>query len=387
MQEEQDKKIFYGLSFVNAYLYQVSFVDSILIRCNFDTKDMNAIEINKDRIDEDKPYDYEFYSDNRRPLYENDINESDFDGFNEKVFCKLVPGTVSKIKEVDFFLAELELCRFRNAYVMVADFRYTQITNCSMSEVKFYFSDFYYCCFRNATSFINSLFIRCSFPYSVFENDCIRLDNIPKGILQDDYETYHHIIHYINWIRYNPCNKFSSLNHGEEKGDQDKSELYLRNESAEFYKQMSGMYAGKGYYRDSKESYKKSKQKELSYNWLSFKNYLKNISKETKIASIFLLKTLCNVGTWALGYGYKWQAPVIWLFVIFVIFSLVYWLISPLNIWDAISYSFSGSASISPVCEQISLLVCSVKHFQTLLETLLIGYLGFIFANNLRNGS
>lgn len=381
-----EKKIIFGLSCMGAYLHRVSFVQSRMIRCNFDTKDIDATNANNTNNEESTTNSELDSSEVPTPkIKEGNTKVSEFETFyNVKKRDERKSNSI--LEEVDFSMSELEFCRFRNTYVMAADFRYSHIKDCSMSEGKFFASDFYFCCFKDATNFIDSRFIRCSFTNAIFENNCIRLKNIPNGILQEDYKAYHFIIsNYDNWIRINPCSSFSDLNHEERRGENKLSKIYIKKESAEFYKQLSGIYAGKGLNRDSNKAYEKSKNNELCYYALSL---VKSV-KELALLNIFrnLAKLIKNIFIALFGYGYKWQATVFWFAILIIVYGSIYYS-NPQNkegIEIAMSYSFNNSLGpYKDFSEYVNLFFASC---QTAIGTLLIGFLGFILANNLRNDS
>lgn len=44
------------------------------------------------------------------------------------------------------------------------------------------------------------------------------MNNIPKGVIQENNVLYHYaFIHVANWMKYNPCASFSSMNHESNK--------------------------------------------------------------------------------------------------------------------------------------------------------------------------
>ncbi len=253
-----------------------------------------------------------------------------------------------------------------------------------MSEGNFFGSDFYFCNFEGATNFISSKFILCSFTNTVFENNCIRLINIPNGVLQDKPQLYSNLItNNPKWLRFNPCFNFSSLNHAETKRKKWESRQFLYNEAAELYKQLSGIYAGKGLNRDSNQAYKKAKQNEICYHflgiWLSLKgcelfDSLKHFGKFFK-----------NLITALFGFGYMWQAAVAWFVLLISVYGFIYNNKTQDGLEIAMSYSFNNSlGTFEKLGKIVGFFIASC---QTALGMLLIGFLGFIMANNLRNDS
>lgn len=382
--ETEERKKIFGLSFVGAYLSKVSFVQAKLVRCNFDTKDHGAITMNASKVA--APHTMTEWEQAKGKADHKHIDREKITSYKNFYFVPWLPkdGSPSKLEEVDFFLSELEFCRFRNTYVMAADFRYAHVSDCSMSEGCFFGSDFYFCTFMNATNFVKSRFIQCSFTNAIFENNCIRLENIPSGVLQENYQAYSEIVsHYPNWIRYNPCFNYSSLNHEENNGNKKKSDKSLKKETAEFYKQLSGIYAGKGLNRDSNRAYKKAKQNERRYNRLSMWIAMKE--GNTKDFFKHLWGFMNNIITAMFGYGYQWQAAVFWFFLLITIFGYIYYRNTGADMELAFSYSFNNSLGpFEGLAKIVGLFLASC---QTALGMLLIGFLGFIVANNIRNDS
>lgn len=401
-QDTPEKKTIFGLSFVGAHLHKVSFVQACLVRCNFDTKDSDAIKKNISKI---APTDA-LKSDEQScqtscdttTNTETSSKHSEVPEFKDyyKVIWKPDSDSPTKMEEVDFFMSELDMCRFRNTCAIAVDFRYSHVRDCSMSESKFWGSDFYFCSFQGATNFIDSEFVLCSFTNSVFENNCIRMQNIPSGILQENCEAYTYVIsEFPTWIRLNPCLNFSSLNHEESKGNKKLSKKYLKRESAEFYKQMSGMYAGKGLNRDSNKAYKKSKQNERKYHCYEMRESIKEKAVKRSIKNFFILSK--DWATASFGYGYRWQAAVVWFAILILVYGGIYYFATefkfggfaswglPKKIEEALSYSFNNSLGpFNELAEIVGLLLASC---QTAFGMLLMGFLGFIIANNIRNDS
>lgn len=387
--KNREKKHLYGISFKGAVMNGVGFAQAFLDRCNFDS-------------------------------------------FEEESAI---------LKKIDFFFSEFSYCRFRGCNMNMVDFRYAKVSDCSMNKTDVTFGDFYCCDFRGCTAFVESNFTKCSFTNAVFEHQVIRFSSI-HGILQDNIEDYCKNIFDQNWIHYNPCGKRKS-----ELGKKsDLLEKDIREEAIEMYKQLSGIYAGKGLNKDSNAAYKEMKKRELRRSWNYIKGLLASIcgtitlllvyyynSKEFWILfcyetfpisiyiweSSIVLKTykenkrqniwniiINNIGYFLrdllialLGYGYMWSRVVCHYVLIIMIGAYKFCNESIENLNFLCNCDCSKTADIAykgltfsvynSVGSYIEEYVRGVGSFfantQTILSFLLIGYLGFIFANKMRN--
>ena len=355
-----EKKLLFRLSFMGAELKQVSFAQAHIVQCNFDTMDKEAVELHAEKIKEP-----EFRA--SHPHYKE-----------------------TTLHKVDFFFSDLDFCRFRNTIVNTADFRYTHIQDCTMSECKVTLGDFYFCAFQGCTSFVDAVFYHSSFTCATFENNCIRMSNIPDGIVQEHVEIYHNnLIHAEDWMKYNPCASFSSMNHEANKTEiTDKSKAYVALEAANFYRELSGTFTGKGLNHDSNEAYRKSKLCELDY----YKICLRLTDADRKDCKcslhckIFWIRLIR-----AFGFGYKWWPPTLW----FVGMTLLYAGIAEVIKYNPVHpivnfirhWCNSLYNSMSPHEDFSKLITLPWASFESVAGVLLIGFLGFIIANNIRNDS
>ena len=354
--ERSEKKLLYNVSFLGATLKNVGFPQARLVQCNFDKFNRNSIRAQQE---------------------ETGYPTTDIAGIDDKE---------TELCNVNFFFCDLEYCRFRGTIMKLADFRYSHITDCTMSECNITLGDFYFCGFHGATNFVGSIFDSCSFTCATFENACIRMKSFPNGIVQENVEAYHEqIIHGKNWYKYNPCGYHSSMNHAAEEDDSLESRINLAKEAADFYTELSGMYAGKGLNRDSNEAYRKAKLNELKFYKLSLEQ--DNLSrKERRRLRRNRNKTLLI--KW-MGYGYKWQntfgaiaATIIIAFIIGWVFSAE---ISIGNIEKVFRASLISSLSLDK--DFFDEIPFFVAFFESAVSILLVGFLGFIVANNVRNNN
>lgn len=352
--ENPQKRHLFNLSFVSAELSRVSFAQAYLQQCNFDTMDVKA------------------YALHYKKMYGKDMPKEKTD------------ERIAKLNGVDFFFSDLEFCRFRGTQARHADFRYCHVCDCTMSNFDVTFGDFYFCGFRGCTNFIDSRFTYCSFTCSSFEYDCIRMNNIIGGIAQENSQIYHdQLIRNAEWIKYNPCHSFSSMNHeGNNDEEIDESNAKIAGEAMHVYKQLSGLYAGKGLNHDSNRAYRMSKLCEIEYCKQRIK--LAKRDGKTKDVKAYMLSLYKARGTKLLGFGYQWKATVAWFIIIVVVFGLIGF-IRKGNDYNILFHSLYNS--MGPHDDFAKIVSLPWASFESIFGILLIGFLGFIIANNIRNAS
>lgn len=357
----RDRKEIFGLSFMGATLKCVCFAQAHLYRCNFDTKDSAAHIVNSNRA-------------------------------GDAINVVESPETVTTMNGVTFFLSNVELCRFRGVSIKSADFRYSYINDCTIREAEVEYGDFYFCNFRGCTTFDKSIFRKCSFTNCMFENNAIRMDNIPDGIIQEYYNDYRNmVVEDGRWLHYNPSATYSSINHaanyiGKKSQDSDAEAMARMSnmlEASTFYKSMSGIYAGKGLNRDSNRAYKMSKLCEIRYLHLAMPILWQR--GERKRVVRLSPRLLLDYLTVMMGFGYMWWVVVFWFVALIVIYGAYYYAHSADGIDVALSYSFNNS--LGPDSNITKIINCFLASCQSAFGMLLIGFLGFIMANNLRNDS
>lgn len=351
--DKKERPLMFQLSFVGATLHNVSFAYAQLRQCNFD-----KLKRNDDAILD------------------------------------------TTLTNVDFFFSEFDYCRFRGTKAQFVDFRYSKVDNCTMGDFHVTLGDFYFSNFMGCTNFIDSSFKLCSFTCASFDNSCIRMGNIDR-IVQEDDNCYHHTFLYnqkIHWNRYNPCSSISSINNG----DTLKSKVFIASEAMNFYKQMSGIYAGKGLNRDSNEAYRKRVLMERKYCRLKMR-YIRTEEGKKEIKDLKekgekyhgmwyyrrgFWKTILVQG---LGFGYMWGVPCL----LFLLLVFVYWVIYQLTD-SSVGYvtpewlqhvAFSLNNALSPFSEYYEVVNIFVSSIQSTIGVLLVGFLGFVIANKIRNDS
>jgi hypothetical protein len=342
------KKHLFGLSFKNSKLSRVSFAQAFLERCNFDNiedKDMLKNELAPN------------------PYYD----------------------------QVDFFLSKLSYCRFCDCSMVNADFRYSKVEDCTMRRSLYINIDCYMCEFKGCTVFQRSKFLKCSFTNAAFENNVVRMENLPKGIVQDDVDDYDDFVNQRKeWHRYNPCSDYSEFLLNAKRNEKTSkmtadAKMDVHWEAVEVYKQLSGYYAGMGLNGDSNEAYRKMKYNERLFHYASI------VYNWKKGRYLSILHTIGNImlirGIALAGFGYKFKA-VFWWFVALVAFYFFLFQINfsfPQPEW-LIHLSYSINNSLGPVAEYYKghEFLGSV---QSTLGVLLVGFLGFVVANKIRNSS
>ena len=217
------------------------------------------------------------------------------------------------------------------------------------------------------------------------EKDCILMNNIIGRIAQEKSQVYHdELIHNPIWLRYNPCHSFSSMNHKANEGRNDDSDAKIAGEAMHVYKQLSGIYAGKGLNRDSNRAYRKSKLCEIGYCKLQMK-----IAWKKRIFKDFFAYQWSFIKAWwtrLLGFGYQWKATVIWFIIIVLGYGLYGMLRKGTNDdYNIIFHSLYNS--MGPHDCFTDMVPLPWASFESILGILLIGFLGFIIANNIRNDS
>lgn len=310
----------------------------------------------------------------------------------------------------DFFYSVLHFCRFRDLLGYALDFRYSQIANCSLSTGTFVMCDFYMADFVGATAFLDSHFKYCSLTSATFRGNCLNMDNLAafeiktgqetetcsdefKKLLaeqrrdnysiQDDYKLYKTFYHMHDWNRRNPCGEFSELNIGEKEDDELVSRISIAKEAQQFYSELSGTYTGKGLFKDSNKAYRMAKRKELEYYRLSAKKDFKD--KNTLSGIKYCLKCSGPLLSKILGYGYKWSIIVIWFIVLVLGYSLYHYLRTRALFADSLTGSMNNA--MGPNQEFIIRLNEFIGSLEPTIGTLLIGFLGFVIANKIRNNS
>ena len=316
----KERKEIFNVNFKGCTMNRVSFAHCSFCRCNFDS-------------------------------YSEKLNHEE-----EEITEDPHPTNMS---ECDFFFCEFENCRFKNTKMSVVDFRYSSFTDCSMGCVKVQYGDFYMTAFHGTTNFLDSVFSLCSLTNATFDNHCLLMENIDR-LIQEDYERYIKIfIRKKNWFKQNPCGNISKLKNANGKDGKLEVKIYISKEAKFIYTTLSGLYSGKGLFRDSNKAYSKAKKCEAQYYKLlqqkalqrkAYRSWLKN--KFRRVVPVFIMR---------IGYGYNpWPVMALLMMVWFV---------------EALPWNNSLAASI---CNSMGPYFGKIEKLDPVLEsleTLLIGFL------------
>ena len=363
-----DYKEIYNVSFKGSRLTRVSFAQCSFERCNFDKYKPTQKEIEKQ---------------------------------NKSMDSSVIVDTI--IQEADFFMTRWESCRFRNTEINTADFRYSEFNNCSMGGCQVMLGDFYMASFRGTTDFTDGIFRHCSITNAVFENDLIRMKGIDK-LAQECYDDYSDvIIGHKQWFKQNPCGDFSHKNEGEDEGHIVKSKAYIHNEASVVYAQLSGLYASKGFFKDSNLAYERAKCNEA---WAKYYEVIYECCKwvgnfKVNVKSIFSKKKMNPVKygrigkntfsllnflvCWILGFGYKLTNVVVCIISLVVGYTFLFHsrTTEKYDLPDEFAYSLNNTIGpFDKFCEVVGHALSSV---QTTAGILLIGFAGFVLANRVRS--
>ena len=342
--EKKKRKEIFNVNFQGCTMNRVSFAHCSFCRCNFDS-------------------------------YSKKLN-------NEKGEITEVKHTTT-MNECDFFFCEFEKCRFINTKMEWVDFRYSSFTDCSMRCAKVTYGDFYMTAFHGTTNFPHSVFKLCSLTNATFDNHCLLMENI-HGLIQEDYACYSQIlINRENWSKHNPCADFSELNKAEKAHCELDSRIYIAKEAKHIYTILSGLYSGKGFFRDSNKAYAKAKKCESTYLKLLMQKDKQDKAYRSWVRHWF--KRLDPLSVMLIGYGYKvW--PVITAFALLIaIYWCMWWYVESQPWNDSLAVSICNS--MGPHFSKIDKLDHLLASIETATGILLVGFLGFVIANKIRNNS
>ena len=365
---DPQKKEIYNVNFQGSILRNVCFAQCKLVCCNFDSYEKR---------------------DRKAKLWSTlDINI-------EQDIQSRIKG--ANIAEADFFQCRFESCRFRKTYICIADFRYSQFSDCSLSGSQVEFGDFYMAAFQGTTNFIDCLWTYCSITSVTFENHCLSMKSITK-LVQESYEVYSWFTGYKTWYRKNPCGTFSFL---VESDTFLEKKSYILHEVSETYALLCGLYAGKGFFSDSNVAYERAKRNEAYSQYCLLKDRKKSVKALVSLFSFILC--------WFLGFGYKLKNVVVSFILLVFSFGYVYYIKK--NVFGTCFKENSCSCCEKLGCSQFDELDCNwhdilghslinamgssdrftdvvgygLGSLQTLMGLLLIGFAGFIIANRIRN--
>lgn len=370
--EETPKKIF-NVNFQGCVLEKVSFSYCRLSRCNFDK------------------YKY---------IRNEYAKESDR---NEKIDGVEYP---TKLIKIDFFFCIFESCRFRKTEFEIVDFRYSSFNDCSLSGWNVYLGDFYMASFKGTTSFYDSTFRYCSLTNAVFEQHCPSIDLI-DGLVQENYILYHDVLMRTeDWSKHNPCAGYNHLNVAEVEDDTQSSRISNCHEAYRVYATLSGIYNGKGLFRESNEAYRRAKENEKKKYWLEMQQAWRNRCRLRSVR--YLWKYLLVRLSKSLGYGYNMSRVFVLFLILVLIFGGIYYWSYDIKIQSIIdngiiekldeaslkineedklreAIAFSLNNSLGPFDRFSRIVGAWWSGLHSTLGILLVGFLGFVMANRIRN--
>ncbi|MDE6695639.1 MAG: hypothetical protein K2K25_02050 [Muribaculaceae bacterium] len=313
-----------------------------------------------------------------------------FDSVTAAIDSHIVVTNKTLIRLADFFLCEFIQCRFRKATITIADFRYTQLTDCSLGEIEVNYGDFYMAAFKGSTSFDGCILKECSLTNTVFEHECVRFESIHK-LIQENYSYYIDIFYNsefkivdsdieCKWYRRNQCGAIIEKKEYEIDSSGLQSKSLIRLEASKVYAQLSGIYASKGFFKDSNKAYRIARYNKFLHYWFSL---LSDQKKDLCCILRHIRELLGYVIAWTLGFGY--QLKKVFVLFLLIVGGFACYLRNCNSSWfDAIVKSLCYSVGIGDNCdlaggEQIAFCL------ETVCGILLIGYAGFIIANRMRN--
>lgn len=321
----------------------------------------------------------------------------------------------AKLFSIDFFYSSLYYCRFRSVKGFLLDFRYSNLENCSMSTSLMVLCDYYMTNFGGSTSFLDSHYLYCSLTASSFQGNCMTMDNLSSialskedipfsddgeysylykflirrhkdiNIVQDCYELYKAFESVPGWNKINPCGSHSYLNKNEKNLDELGSRIFIAREAMLRYSWLGGLYSGKGLFKDSNRAYRMSKIRELEYLRLSSKKAMKGPNPNIKLHIRYRLKSLGPLFSRFMGYGYKWSIIALWFVLLILGYSLYHFIRNSYSYMNSLTGSMNNS--MGPNLEFISTLNEVIGSIEPAIGTLLVGFLGFVIANKIRNNS
>ena len=359
--KQSSYKCIYNVSFKGSKLTRVSFSQCSLERCNFDSNEPTLKELEKQ---------------------------------NKQISTELSRNSKTVINEADFFMSRWESCRLRRSEINIADFRYSEIINCSLGGCHIILGDFYMTAFKGTTNFTDSVFTHCSISNTVFENDLIRMTGIDK-LVQECYDDYSNIIiGHKKWFKQNPCADFSHKNDNEDKGHSVKSKIYTHQEASIVYAQLSGLYAGKGFFKDSNLAYEMAKRNEAWAKYYEMKNECTNLidrlrRKNKNVNTGRICKDVLSLFTfaicWILGFGYKLKNVMICIVSLVIGYTLLFHIKSEdaFPWYNELAYSLNNT--IGPFDKFMNVVDVWLSSIQTTVGILLIGFAGFVLANRVRS--
>lgn len=285
------------------------------------------------------------------------------------------------LDRTSFRKAFLSNCRFRRAKINWSDFRYTEIEKATFEEAEMVFCDFYRSMMGGIIIMRKARISNTSLYYAYFGDGVnIRQDNLVNGrILQQDKKAYERFL--TEWNLYGT---------GERKNDVQKisdwsPEISLKArwaDAEEIYKNLNGLWQGRGFMRDSNWAYvqgRRMERRRMMSEWSSTTFTQKIIS---------LWRIFCNaLMDLMFGFGENMFRMVLTYIILVFVFAYIFFGEASLpSYFQAIWISLKNMAGVgSEELNGISPFIDMLNVLQTTFGILLTGIFGFILGNKIRN--
>jgi len=317
-----------------------------------------------------------------------------FSNFHENKFTNLSNAIFRgcTFEDVKFSGATLFRTDFRDCKFKWCDFRYIRCSQSTFQDSHFYGCDFYRANFEDYSLFEGTKMVGVSLFMANLQGAGLRRDNLGDKLLQEDkklFEEFHH--HFLN------VSEKSIIDYLAKRHD----------EAMKIYRNLTGLWTSQGFFQDASWAYVKSKRNEkLTYSPRFSSRVYKTISGETsaskKILSSFLVAlryfpkfVLYWIIDLICGFGESLGRLIASILVLLLGSAFVYWSLGSLKSLDGTVYIgfldyliFSiGNLTATDFGRFIasSKLTEVLIAIQALLGISMVGLLGFILGNKIRN--
>jgi hypothetical protein len=281
-----------------------------------------------------------------------------------------------KLKNIFFKNAKFTNCNFRKATIEACDFRYATITDSTFEGAKLDYVDFYRAAFKGICVFQDCEIRLSSFNYTSFETFCFTRTDLKETKSSSGEKCY--IVQEDKSAMADFWGKFPRIDSvGKDATDKQQESLNNHYREAEMiYRQLSAMWASKGFNRDAEWAYVQAKRMERKYLW------------QNKCTGNNSLKAIANgFIDFFFGYGVRLRNVVILYLALIVMFGLFYVFLdnSP---GSSLLFSFSKATGAEHgINDLLSFLKDSWGIFfaglQTGIGMFLTGFIGFVVANKI----
>lgn len=285
------------------------------------------------------------------------------------------------LERVSFRKAVLRNCRFRRAAISWSDLRYCEIDRATFEEAAITFCDFYRAMLGGVVIMRKARIADTSLYYAYFcEGVNIRRENLVSGrLLQQDYDAYRRFL-----VEWNTCGTGERRNDraGKSEWDPENSLRARWADAEEIYKNLNGLWCGRGFLRDANWAYIKGRRAErrrMMAEW-SEAPLPQKAALTRKIATNLSMDVL-------FGYGESLTRMIVTYTLLVLLFAYVFYGNASLPSYlHALWISLKNMVGVgSEQLNGISPLVDMLNVVQTTLGILLTGIFGFILGNKIRN--